>query len=191
MKQLNYPFGEKVVRALKVGDVVSVSGKIYTGRDRLHKHLAEVHACPVDLKDAAIFHCGPVVVKDEAGEWKVVAAGPTTSIREEPYTPTVIKEQGLRVIIGKGGLGAKTLAACSEFGCVYLQAVGGAAAVIAESIKKVSAVYFLDEFGATEAMWELEVEGLQATVAMDSHGDSLFANVKAASLEQLKQLCMA
>jgi fumarate hydratase class I len=191
MKQLTYPFDEKTIRALNVGEVVSISGKIYTGRDRLHKHLAETHASPVVLKDAAIFHCGPVVVKDDNGKWSVVAAGPTTSIREEPYSPTVIKEQGIRVIIGKGGLGAGTLAACNEFGCVYLQAVGGAAAVIAESIKEVKAVYFLDEFGATEAMWELEVEDLQATVAMDSHGESLFANVKAASLEQLKQLCMA
>lgn len=191
MKQLTYPFDEKTIRALNVGEVVSISGKIYTGRDRLHKHLAETHASPVVLKDAAIFHCGPVVVKDDNDKWSVVAAGPTTSIREEPYSPTVIKEQGIRVIIGKGGLGAGTLAACKEFGCVYLQAVGGAAAVIAESIKEVKAVYFLDEFGATEAMWELEVEDLQATVAMDSHGESLFANVKAASLEQLKQLCTA
>lgn len=189
MKQLKYPFTEETIRTLKVGDLVSVSGKIYTGRDRLHKHLAETHKSPVDLKDAAIFHCGPVVVKNNQEQWEVVAAGPTTSIREEPYSPTVIKEQGIRVIIGKGGLGEKTLAACAEFGCVYLQAVGGAAAVIAEAIKEVKAVYFLDEFGATEAMWELEVENLQTTVAMDSHGASLFANVKAASAEQLKKLC--
>lgn len=191
MKQLFYPFREETIRSFAVGDIVSISGKIYTGRDRLHKHLSETHISPVDLHDAAIFHCGPVVVKNAQDEWQVVAAGPTTSIREEPYSPTVIKEQGIRVIIGKGGLGAGTLAACAEYGCVYLQAVGGAAAVIAEAIKSVKSVYFLNEFGATEAMWELEVENLQATVAMDSHGASLFANVKAASADVLHKLCNA
>jgi fumarate hydratase class I len=185
---LIYPFTADKVLKLRAGDVVRISGIVFTGRDRLHKHLAETHASPVDLHDGALFHCGPVVRRGADGSWRIVAAGPTTSIREEPYMAEVIAEQGVRVIIGKGGMGAKTLDACREHGCVYLQAVGGAAAVIAKSVRKVLDVHFMDEFGATEAMWSLQVDGLETVVGMDAHGRSLYDEVARSSAIKLKTI---
>ncbi|HNX35898.1 MAG TPA: FumA C-terminus/TtdB family hydratase beta subunit [Kiritimatiellia bacterium] len=188
MSELRYPFSEQAVRALRAGEIVRVSGRIFTGRDRLHKFLAEGGACPVSLRDGALFHCGPVVVPQEGG-WRVVAAGPTTSVREEPYMAKVIEDFGVRVIIGKGGMGAATQAACARYGCVYLQAVGGAAALLAQRIRRVDGVHFLDTFGATEALWLLEVEAFEAVVGIDTHGRNLFDEVKAASRETLQRLC--
>lgn len=185
--RLQYPFREKDVRRLRVGDTVLLSGTIHTGRDRLHKHLGEGGASPVPLRDGCIFHCGPVVVPDGSG-WRIVAAGPTTSIREEPYMAGIIAEHGLRIIVGKGGMGSATARACLECGCVYLQAVGGAAALLARCVKKVSAVHFLDEFGATEACWTLEVEDFPALVGMDAAGRSLFAETKQSSETKLAEL---
>jgi fumarate hydratase class I len=187
MTALTYPFTETAVRALRAGEVVRVFGRVCTGRDRLHKHLAEGGACPVDLRDGALFHCGPVAVR--AGEgWRVVAAGPTTSVREEPYMAQVIERFGVRVVIGKGGMGAATREACARFGCVYLQAVGGAAALLAQRIKRVADVHFLETFGATEALWALDVEGVEAVVGMDAHGRSLYDEVRDASAEALRRL---
>lgn len=188
MKSLVYPFAETVVRDLRAGDVVRISGRVYTGRDRLHKHLAEGGACPVELRDGAIFHCGPVVVPQADGGWHVVAAGPTTSVREEPYMAAIIKRFGVRVVIGKGGMGAATREACQIYGCVYLQAVGGAAALLAQRIKRVDSVHFLDEFGATEALWTLEVEAFEAVVGIDTHGRSLYDEIRAASARELQRM---
>lgn len=190
MKQLGYPFSEESVRGLRAGEMVQVNGLIFTGRDRLHKHLAEGGECPVSLQDGALYHCGPVVVPEGAG-WRVVAAGPTTSAREEPYMARVIECHGVRLIIGKGGMGAATLAACARFGCVYLQAVGGAAALLAQRIRRVPGVCFLEAFGATEALWQLEVEGFEAVVGMDAHGRSLFDDVRNASAAELRRLLQA
>ncbi len=176
--QLKYPFKEADVRKLQLGTEVSISGTVYTGRDRLHKFLFEGGESPVDLTDGAIFHCGPIVVKDENNDWKVVAAGPTTSSRENPYMSQIIGERGLRVILGKGGMDAETQTACRENGCVYIQVVGGAAAWLAKCVKRVDAVWFLDEFGATEAMWKLEVENLTGIVAINAKGESLFSGVE-------------
>ena len=187
MIELRYPFTETAVRALRAGDVVRVSGRVCTGRDRFHKFLADGGTCPVDLRDGALFHCGPVAVPEGDG-WRIAAAGPTTSIREEPYEAATIARLGLRVLIGKGGMGADTLEACRRFGCVYLQAVGGAAALTAQRIKRVIGVHFLQAFGATEACWEWEVEGLEAVVGMDAHGGDLFARVREASAARLEAL---
>ncbi|MBP5511130.1 MAG: fumarate hydratase C-terminal domain-containing protein [Kiritimatiellae bacterium] len=187
MIEVRYPFTETVVRNLHAGDAVRVSGRVCTGRDRFHKFLADGGECPVDLRDGALFHCGPVVVP-EGGSWRIVAAGPTTSIREEPYEADAIARLGIRVIIGKGGMGANTLEACRRFGCVYLQAVGGAAALTARRIRRVAGVHFLETFGATEACWEWEVEGLEAVVGMDAHGGDLFAKVREASAARLEAL---
>ena len=197
MITLHHPFTEAAVRALRAGEAVRVSGRVCTGRDRLHKHLAEGSACPADLRDGALFHCGPVVVPrspdpaqppDGRGDWRVVAAGPTTSVREEPYMARVIEQFGVRVVIGKGGMGAATREACARFGCVYLQAVGGAAALIAQRVTRVAQVHFLEAFGATEALWELEVEGLEAVVGIDAGGRSLYAEVRDASAARLRRL---
>jgi fumarate hydratase class I len=188
MKKLIYPFCEKDIRSLKAGDAVSVSGRIYTGRDKFHKYFADGGKLPCDFRDGALFHCGPVVVKNSDGTWRVVAGGPTTSVRENPYEPAFIERTGVRLIIGKGGMDARTLEACARFGAVYLQAVGGAAAVTAHAIKRVPNVYFLEEFGAAEACWEFDVEDFRCVVAMDSHGTSLFAQVEAESSRQFESL---
>ncbi|MCM3038626.1 fumarate hydratase [Paenibacillus motobuensis] len=179
---LQTPITEEQIRSLRVGDVVIIQGEMHTGRDALHKYLLD-HDAPVDLNGAVIYHCGPVMLKDEEG-WHVKAAGPTTSIREEPYQAEIIKKFGIRAVIGKGGMGPRTLAALKEHGGVYLNAIGGAAQYYAECFKKVNGVDF-PEFGIPEAMWHLEVEGFAAIVTMDSHGDSLHAGVEQASKEKL------
>jgi len=187
MIPLKTPVSEADIRALKVGDEVAISGTLFTGRDAVHKYLHEGGQLPpgVNFQGGILYHCGPVVIKDERGEWKCVAAGPTTSIREEPYQGQVIRDFGLRGVIGKGGMGERTLKACSEHGCAYLHAVGGAAQVLAECIKRVRNVYFLDKFGAPEAIWEFEVENFPVVVTMDAHGGSLHREVLAASQTEL------
>ncbi len=186
MKRLTYPFSPEAVRELMVGDMVLITGKLFTGRDAVHKYLHEGNKCPVNLENQIIYHCGPVTMKDKkTGKWTVTAAGPTTSIREEPYQWEVIRDHGIVGVIGKGGMGQKTLDACKEYGCVYLHAVGGAAQVLAEKIKSVDGL-FLEEFGLPEAIWELTVEDFPVVVTMDSHGNSLHKDVEAASKEILK-----
>lgn len=182
--RLTTPISEEDIRSLRVGDVVILSGEMHTGRDALHKYLMD-HETPVDLNGAVIYHCGPVMLKDEEG-WHVKAAGPTTSIREEPYQGDIIKKFGIRAVIGKGGMGPKTLKALQEHGGVYLNAIGGAAQYYAECIKKVNAVDFM-EFGIPEAMWHLQVDGFAAIVTMDSHGNSLHADVEKDSAAKLAQ----
>jgi fumarate hydratase class I len=187
MTHLTTPFTEAKIRALRIGDEVEISGVLYTGRDAVHKYLHEGGTLPegVSLRDGMVYHCGPVVLRDEDGQWKVVAAGPTTSIREEPYQAQIIGQFGLRGVIGKGGMGDRTLAACREFGCVYFHAVGGAAQVLAECVRRVRNVYLFEEFGSPEAIWELEVERFPVVVTMDAHGNSLHQQVLAASQAEL------
>jgi fumarate hydratase class I len=189
MTQLTSPISADTIRSLKVGEAVHISGVVFTGRDAVHKFLHEGGELPpgVNLRGGLLYHCGPVVIQDAQGRWKATAAGPTTSIREEPYQGEIIKRFGLRGVIGKGGMGDRTLAACQEHGCVYLHAIGGAAQVLAESIKSVRNVYFLEKFGAPEAIWEFEVEGFPAVVTMDAHGQSLHKEVFAASQAELKK----
>jgi fumarate hydratase class I len=179
------PLDEATVRSLKVGDVVLVSGRAYTGRDAVHSYLMK-HEPPVDLRGCVLYHCGPVVVKEESG-WRVTAAGPTTSIREEPYQGEIIKRYGVRAVIGKGGMGAKTLAALKEHGAVYLNAIGGAAQFYARSIKRVDDVSLL-EFGTPEAMWHLTVDSFPAIVTMDAHGNSLHRDIEQRSGEHLEAI---
>ena len=170
--ELKYPFTPESVRRLRAGDLVRVSGRVFTGRDRLHKHLFDGNPAPADLKGAGLFHCGPVMVR-AGGAWAVRAAGPTTSIRCEPYLPEIIRRHALGIVIGKGGMGPGTARACAECGCVYLHTIGGAAQVLADRISKVLGVFFLAEFGAAEAMWELELDAFPAMVTMDAHGRNL------------------
>jgi fumarate hydratase class I len=184
---LKSPFGGDCVRALRVGDPVALQGRIVTGRDRYHKFLFEGGRNPVDLGDGCIFHCGPVVLKTARG-WQVVAAGPTTSIREEPYMSDIIAREGVRVIVGKGGMGDRTRQACAKYGCVYVQAVGGAAGLLGRSVKRVNGVHLLKEFGLAEAVWDLEVDGLEGLVTIDSTGASLYEQVQSKSLATLRTL---
>jgi fumarate hydratase, class I len=179
---LQSPLSEEQVRSLNVGDVVLVSGPAYTGRDAVHAYLMK-HDPPVDLRGAVLYHCGPVVAKEGDG-WRVTAAGPTTSIREEPYQADVIKRYGVRAVIGKGGMGAKTLAALKESGAVYLNAIGGAAQFYARTITSVDGVSLM-EFGTPEAMWHLTVKDFPAIVTMDAHGNSLHRDVEQGSAREL------
>jgi len=185
MIQLNEPFTEEKIRSLKMGDMVQLSGVIYTGRDAVHKFLHEGGKPPVSLENGVIYHCGPVVIK-EKGKWVVKAAGPTTSGREEPYQGPIIEKFSVRAVIGKGGMGPKTLAACAKVGCVYLHAIGGAAQILAECVTDVLGVY-LEEFGSPEAIWAFRVKEFPAVVTMDAHGNSLHAAVLEQSKERLKQ----
>jgi fumarate hydratase class I len=182
---LEPPLTEAQMRALKVGDVVIINGEMFTGRDQVHHHLMS-HEPPVSLNGAALYHCGPVMLK-QGEEWFVKAAGPTTSIREEPYQGDVIRRYGVRAVIGKGGMGPKTLAALKDFGAVYLNGIGGAAQFYARSVEKVLDVHLM-QFGIPEAMWHLKVNNFVAIVTMDAHGNSLHAEVEGESAKHLEAL---
>ena len=206
MIELHYPFDEKSVRALKAGDAVSITGRIYTGRDKFHKYFADGGKISLDFRDGALYHCGPVVIKQPKHPntqtpkhpnpqtptppdvWRVVAAGPTTSVRENPYEPDFIAKSGVRLVIGKGGMDEKTLAAMKKCGAVYIQAVGGAAALSAAAVKQVAGVSYLEEFGAAEAVWHFDVEDFRGVVAMDAHGTSLFDKVRISSQKRLAEM---
>lgn len=182
---LEAPITEEQIRELKVGDVVTINGMMHTGRDAIHKYLMD-NPAPIDLNGQIIYHCGPVMAKDAEGNWVVKAAGPTTSIREEPYQGDIMKKFGIRAVIGKGGMGPKTLAALKDHGGVYLNAIGGAAQYYAECMEKVEGVDLM-EFGIPEAMWHIRVNGFTAVVTMDSHGNSLHEHVEKSSLQKLEQ----
>ncbi len=204
MIKLTIPISDEQIRALHVGDTVSLSGVMLTARDAAHKYMIEnfIRADQVpaseremyeklkaDLDGGVIYHCGPIVKKED-GVWRFVAAGPTTSIREEVYEPEVIEHFNVKAIIGKGGMGPNTLKACQEFGAVYLQAVGGAASLIANAVVEVIDVYKL-EFGVPEAFWKIRVENFPAVVTMDSHGRSLHEDVWVKSQEVFERLVAA
>lgn len=190
MAQLLLPCDEQAVRGLNVGDFLELSGRIITGRDAAHHWLLERHQESVApyLANSVIYHCGPVVRTDDHRRHTFVAAGPTTSAREEPYQADVIGRYGLRGVIGKGGMGAKTLAGLRQHGAVYLHAVGGTAQVLAEAVLEVENVFMLEEFGVPEALWVIRVEGFPVVVTMDAHGRSLHAEVETASRERLEKL---
>ena len=189
MTELKVPCDEAAIRELKCGDFVEITGVIVTGRDAAHTFLLEEdrEVYRKLLDGTVIYHCGPVVKKDN-GEWRFLSAGPTTSAREEPYEYDVIKNYGLRGVIGKGGMGPKTLKACEEFGAVYLHALGGAGALAAARVKKVHDVKMLDEFGVPEAFWVIEVEKFPVIVTMDSHGKNLHDDVRENSEKAYREL---
>jgi len=199
--RLTVPVSEDQVRGLKVGDQVLLSGVLYTARDAGHKYMMETFIkgqCPDSeravyeelkqgLAGGVIYHCGPVVKKHDDGRYEFVAAGPTTSIREEPYEADVFAHFGVRAVIGKGGMRERTLAGCREHGAVYLHAIGGAATLIGECCKEVLDVFKLD-FGVPEAFWKVRVEDFPCVVTMDSHGHSLHEKVQADSQRRLEEL---
>jgi fumarate hydratase class I len=203
MRKLNIPISDAQIRELSVGDSVSLSGVMLTGRDTVHKWMIETfikksrkpsgddeqvyEAIRPLLERSAIYHCGPVVAGLDSGDYRFVAAGPTTSIREEPYQGDVLRHFNLKAVIGKGGMGEQTLKACQEVPAVYLHAIGGAASLIAQSVINVHAVHKLD-FGVPEAMWEIEVKDFPAVVTMDAHGNSLHAEVESRSKAVLQSL---
>jgi fumarate hydratase class I len=203
MRELTIPISDDIIRSLKVGEPALLTGRMVTGRDAAHKWMIETfikktRAPQGDdeniyeelkqlLNGSVIYHCGPVVAKDDHGGYRFVAAGPTTSIREEPYQADVMKHFNVKGVIGKGGMGPKTLKGCQETPGVYFHAIGGAASFIAQSVKKVLGVYKLD-FGTPEAMWVIEVKDFPVVVTMDAHGGSQHAAVDASSQEVLDKL---
>ena len=203
MRDIQIPISDDIIRSLKVGEPVALSGVMLTGRDAVHKWMIETFIKKTRqsqgddlqvyqtikplLEGGVIYHCGPVVAGLDSGEYRFVAAGPTTSIREEPYQGDVMRHFNIKAVIGKGGMGAKTLAACQEVPGVYLHAVGGAASLIAQTVTQVLGVYKLD-FGVPEAMWVIEVKDFPAVVTMDAHGNSQHAVVEGQSKAVLDEL---
>jgi fumarate hydratase class I len=203
MKHVTTPISEEAVRDLKVGDSVALSGRMVTARDAAHKWMIETFIKKTRapqgndmqvyeelkklLDGSVIYHCGPVVSGVDTGEYKFIAAGPTTSIREEPYQADVMKHFNVRGVIGKGGMGAKTLKGCQETPGVYFHAIGGAASFLAQTVTKVHGVFKM-EFGVPEAMWVIEVKDFPVVVTMDSHGGSQHAVVDEASKKVLDRL---
>ncbi len=203
MRTINIPISDETIRSLKVGDPVALSGVMVTGRDAVHKWMADTfikktrppqgddlavyEAIKPLLESGVIYHCGPVVAGLDTKDYRFVAAGPTTSIREEPYQGDVMHHFHVKGVIGKGGMGGKTLAACKEVPGVYLHAIGGAASFIAQSVKRVLGVYKLD-FGVPEALWVIEVKDFPVVVTMDAHGNSLHADVESSSKVILEEL---
>jgi len=190
MIKLQIPISEEDIRSLKVGDEVLLSGTIVTARDEAHKLMVDEKPDFIReyLKESVIYHCGPVVKQSESGEWSFVSAGPTTSAREEPYQSIVVCEYKVRGVIGKGGMGAKTLEGLKKCGAVYFHAIGGAGTLIANSVKKVKEVFKLEEFGTPEAFWIIEVEDFPVVVTMDSHEGSLHKEVLERSKKIMEEL---
>ncbi len=191
VKRVRVPMSDEDVLALKAGDVITISGIIVTGRDRIHKYLFEQRPSnkdiPFDLSGNILYHCGPVMNKLD-GDYKVIAAGPTTSMRVEIYEALIIREYGIRGVMGKGGMGEKTMQALKENRCVYFHTIGGAAVYLADRVKKTLDVWKLDEFGPTEAMWLFEVEDFPAIVTMDSYGNNLHREIEKMSLYKFAEL---
>ena len=173
------PLDHERVKELRVGDAFYITGTIFTARDAAHEKLLEIEdeEVPFDPSKYAMFHCGPAIHKEE-GQWKVVSAGPTTSIRMEIFEDDFIERFGTKVIIGKGGMGERTLKALEKHGGVYCQYTGGAGALMANAIKEVEDVYFLEELGIPEAFWMFRVEEAGPfLVTMDSAGNSIHDDV--------------
>ncbi len=188
LKKINYPFDRSEIINLRVGDQVLITGTIYTGRDTVHKYLYDGNESPVNFDTQMIYHCGPVMLQNPKDKsYQVIAAGPTTSIREEPYMADLIEKHGIVGVIGKGGMGDKTLQACKKFGAVYLHAIGGAAQVLANRVERVDGVHLL-EFGIPEAIWKFEVVDFPVVVTMDSSGKSLHNDVANISSKILNEI---
>jgi len=190
--RLNLPVGEEDILKIKAGDTIYITGLVVTARDEAHKKAIELYdegkELPIDFSKVAIFHCGPIV-KKEGDEWKVVAAGPTTSSRMEIFEYDFIKRFNTRIIIGKGGMGEKTAKACKEFKAIYAAFTGGAAVLAANAIKKVKDVFWLEELGMPEALWVLEVEDFgPLTVTIDAHGKNLTEEVKQKAKDIAKKI---
>jgi len=190
MIKLKTPISENEIRKLKVGDEVLLSGVIVTARDQAHKLMVEEK--PDFIRDyldgSIIYHCGPVVKKEGNGNWAFVAAGPTTSSREEPYQSDVIAEYNVRGVVGKGGMGDKTAEGLKNHGAVYFHAIGGAGTLIAERVTKVIDVFKLEEFGTPEAFWIIDVKDFPVVVTMDSNGGSLHKKILETSSEIAKNI---
>ena len=175
---LKIPIGKDDIKKLKVGDIVYVSGVVFTARDEAHHMILEKEEIPFRPSEMALYHCGPLM-KQENGKWRVVSAGPTTSSRMELFEDKLIEKFGINLIVGKGGMGARTQKALQKYICVYTSYTGGAGALAADKVEKVEDVYWLDKLGMPEAVWIFRVKEFgPLVVAMDSHGDSIYRSIK-------------
>jgi fumarate hydratase subunit beta len=200
---LSIPIPDGDIKNLKIGDSVLLNGIIVTGRDSAHKWLYEnfiLRKSQPSLDDqliydklrplltgGVIYHCGPVVSELDSKNYKFVSAGPTTSSREEPYQAAIMHHFNLKGVLGKGGMGQKTVDACVSVPSVYFHAIGGAAALLAQSVEEVLGVYKL-EFGEPEALWIIRVKDFPAVVTIDSHAGSLHKTIKLKSKKRLEDL---
>lgn len=187
-KILTTPLTEEQVRSLKLGQIVYLKGTLYTARDMAHlkmkQMLAEGKDLPYDFTGAALFHAGPVALRQEDGSWQLKAVGPTSSIRMEPYADMVGK-LGVRAIVGKGGMEDGTAAAAKKYGYVYLQGCPGCAALHAQGIRRIVQVNWI-ELGVTEAIWEFDADCFgPLVVSMDAEGNSIYADVIAEGSRRL------
>lgn len=204
MREITIPISDETIRSLHVGEPVELSGIMMTGRDAVHKWMSDTFIKKTRepqgddlhiheeiskyLDQGVLYHCGPVVSGLDTRQYKFVAAGPTTSTREEPYQADVMKHFNIKAVIGKGGMGAKTLKGCVETPGVYFHAIGGAASFIAQTVQRVLGVYKLEEFGVPEAMWVIEVARFPVVVTMDAHGQSKHALLDESSGKVLEDL---
>ncbi|HPN84408.1 MAG TPA: FumA C-terminus/TtdB family hydratase beta subunit [Victivallales bacterium] len=173
------------IRSLRCGDEVLLSGTIFTGRDAFHKKLSSLEKAPYFLlPGSAIYHCGPIA-KNEGGNFKIIAAGPTTSWRMGLYAPEIIKRFHVKIFIGKGGMNQKFAEACVKHGAVYLSFPGGCAQSACKYFSEIRNVYYLNEFGPAEAVYEISVKNMPLTVTIDSHGGNLHEKIKNTSLKKI------
>lgn len=176
--ELETPIPRDDVLKLRVGDLIYITGSIVTLRDRAAARLAKLRASelPFPITGLPLFHCGPLA-RRVGNRWEIIAAGPTTSTRMEPFQADIIRRFGVRVIVGKGGMGRRTARALRKHGAVYALFTGGAALLAAQAIREVRGVRWLD-LGTPEALWLLRVARFgPCLVAMDSHGGNLFQQV--------------
>lgn len=204
MREITIPISDETIHSLHVGEPVHLSGVMVTGRDAVHKWMSETFIKKTRepqgddlqvyeeikkvLDHGVLYHCGPVVSGIDTREYKFVAAGPTTSTREEPYQADVMKHFQIKGVIGKGGMGAKTLQGCVDAPGVYFHAIGGAASFLAQTVQRVLGVYKLEEFGVPEAMWVIEVKNFPVVVTMDAHGESKHSLLDESSGKVLDEL---
>jgi len=185
------PVSETDVRKPNIGDTVYVSGTMITARDQAHRraleHIKTGKPIPVDFEGGVIFHCGPIAVKEKE-QWRIVAAGPTTSTRMEAYEAEFIEKMKPKIIVGKAGMGAKTAEAARKFGAIYCDFTGGAAVLASQKIRAVKGVEWYD-LGMPEALWILEVEEFgPMTVTIDSHGKNLHDIVQGSAQEKRAEI---
>lgn len=194
VKKIRLPLSRSDILSLHAGDTVSITGHLVTGRDKLHRYLCNEkprkNQIPFNLEGSILYHCGPIVEKTPQG-YRCIAAGPTTSMRVEQYVSGIMAAYGIRGLMGKGGMGERTLEALSDYGCAYLNAVGGAAVYLAHRVKQIAGVWRLEEFGMAEAMWILEVNDFPAIVTMDSFGKNLHDEIEKKSRRVFEKLLKA
>jgi fumarate hydratase subunit beta len=191
-RELTLPIDEKTVREFRVGDILYLTGQLFTARDEAHLLMLEAHekgeALPFDPSQMALFHCGPVVRKAGDG-WEVIAAGPTTSIRMELFEDRFLEAFRPRIVIGKGGMGDRTQAALETVGAVYAHYTGGAGALAAGRVERVDTVHWLDELGMPEAAWIFNARGFgPLLVTMDSDGGNLYKQLEPTIAENMKAI---